>query len=202
MATDWSGGPAVAALTAPMDNIRLLAPDRPMAGEHTIIVGIDIPSASPVFLAGVATHVVLALICALAGAGAIFSRKAAGRHPRLGSVYYFGLVAVVVTAAGLAAVRWAEDFPLFILAAFSVAMATMGREARRRQWPGWVRLHIVGMGGSYILLLTAFYVDNGKSLPLWKALPPIAHWIVPGAVGVPLVVLALLRHPLAGRPAT
>jgi hypothetical protein len=48
----------------------------------------------------------------------------------------------------------------------------------------WVRLHIIAMGMSYILLLTAFYVDNGKSLPLWKELPPIAYWLLPGAIGV------------------
>jgi hypothetical protein len=41
------------------------------------------------------------------------------------------------------------------------------------------------MGMSYILLLTAFYVYNGKSLPLWKELPPFAYWILPGAIGVP-----------------
>jgi len=49
-------------------------------------------------------------------------------------------------------------------------------------------------------LLTAFYVDNGKNLPLWKELPPIAYWILPGAVGIPLIVYALLRHPLVQRP--
>jgi hypothetical protein len=50
------------------------------------------------------------------------------------------------------------------------------------------------------LLLTAFYVDNGKSLPLWRWLPPIAYWLLPAAVGVPLIVRAFLRHPLARRP--
>jgi hypothetical protein len=59
-----------------------------------------------------------------------------------------------------------------------------------------VRLHITGMGGSYILLLTAFYVDNGKNLPLWKELPPITYWLVPGAVGLPIIADALLRHPM------
>lgn len=53
------------------------------------------------------------------------------------------------------------------------------------------------MGVSYILLLTAFYVDNGKSLPLWKELPPFAFWLAPATVGIPIVVHALLRHPLA-----
>lgn len=52
------------------------------------------------------------------------------------------------------------------------------------------------MGLSYILLLTAFYVDNGKSLPLWKYLPTIAYWLLPSAIGLPLIVTALLRHPL------
>jgi hypothetical protein len=52
---------------------------------------------------------------------------------------------------------------------------------------------------SYILLLTAFYVDNGKNLPLWNKLPQIAFWLLPGAVGIPFIVRALLRHPLALR---
>jgi len=42
------------------------------------------------------------------------------------------------------------------------------------------------MGASYVFLLTAFYVDNGKNLPLWKELPQIAFWFLPSAIGVPL----------------
>ena len=41
---------------------------------------------------------------------------------------------------------------------------------------------------SYILMLTAFYVDNGKNLPFWKELPQIAFWLLPGAIGVPVVM--------------
>jgi hypothetical protein len=48
-------------------------------------------------------------------------------------------------------------------------------------------------------MLTAFYVDNGKNLPLWKELPPIAYWILPSTVGLPLIVHALLRHPLVAK---
>jgi hypothetical protein len=50
------------------------------------------------------------------------------------------------------------------------------------------------MGASYILLLTAFYVDNGKNLPLWRELPEVAFWFLPSAIGVPLILYAL--HPL------
>jgi hypothetical protein len=40
-------------------------------------------------------------------------------------------------------------------------------------------VHVNAMGLSYVLLLTAFYVDNGKNLPLWRRLPPIAYWVIP-----------------------
>jgi hypothetical protein len=49
------------------------------------------------------------------------------------------------------------------------------------------------MGGSFIALLTGFYVDNGPSLPVWKALPHITYWLVPAIVGVPLTWQALHR---------
>jgi hypothetical protein len=55
-------------------------------------------------------------------------------------------------------------------------------------------LHLVGMSASYILLLTAFYVDNGKHLPVWKSLPHLAYWLLPSAVGLPLVTRALIRY--------
>jgi hypothetical protein len=87
-------------------------------------------------------------------------------------------------------------FASFFTAAF------VGRTAMQRRWPAWIRLHITGMGLSYVLLLTAFYVDNGKSLPFWKDLPPIAYWLLPAAVGIPLIVYALCRHPLVRQSRT
>ena len=105
-----------------------------------------------------------------------------------------------LTASGLAAVRWAHDYHLFVLGALSFAAACLGRQARRERWRFWVRLHIAGMGSSYVLLLIAFYVDNGKSLPLWRDLPPVAYWLLPAAVGIPLIIRALFRHPLTHRP--
>jgi hypothetical protein len=92
--------------------------------------------------------------------------------------------------------RWAEDWHLFALGTLSFAAATLGRTAMRERWRNWLRLHITGMGLSYIVLLTAFYVDNGPNLPLWRDLPSIAYWIVPAAVGLPILFWALLRHPL------
>jgi len=166
----------------------------------TYFAGIEVPSTHPAFLAVVAIHVLLGLACVVTGAVAMLSQKRAGRHPRYGTIYFWCLAGVFLTAGGLAAVRWAQDYHLFILGALSFAAACFGREARRRRWRGWVRLHISGMGTSYVLLLIAFYVDNGKSLPLWRELPPVAYWLLPAAVGIPLIVRALLWHPLVGHP--
>jgi hypothetical protein len=163
----------------------------------TIAAGIEIPSTSPVFLTVVGLHVLMGLACVVAGAVAMVSPKRPGRHPTFGMIYYWCLAAVFASASALAAVRWDEDYHLFILGALAFVTASCGRAARRQRWPAWVRLHITAMGLSYILLLTAFYVDNGKSLPLWKELPPISYWILPGALGLPLIAYTLLRHPLA-----
>ena len=95
--------------------------------------------------------------------------------------------------AGLSAVRWSEDYHLFVLGALAFVAAFMGRRAVRRQQ---IRLHLLGMGSSYILLLTAFYVDNGAHLPLWRELPTQAYWLLPAAIGLPLIMITLRRHPL------
>src|SRR5258708_33101126 len=154
----------------------------------------------PIFLTVVGVHILLGLACTVTGAIAMLSQKRAGRHPRCGTIYFWCLAGVSLTSASLAVVRWAEDYHLFILGALSFAAAYLGRQARRQRWRNWAGLHISGMAASYILLLTAFYVDNGKSLPLWKALPSIAYWLLPAAVGGPLIIRAVLWHPLARRP--
>jgi len=168
-----------------------------MPHETTIVLGIEIPSTDPAFLTTVAFHVLAGLVCVAAGVIAMLSEKRPGRHPSFGAIYYWSLAAVFASATALAVVRWAEDYHLFILGALSFGAAFLGRTARQQRWRGWVRLHIICMGASYILLLTAFYVDNGKSLPFWRELPSMAYWLVPGAIGIPLVIRALPRHPLA-----
>jgi peptidoglycan/LPS O-acetylase OafA/YrhL len=166
------------------------------ASDATIVAGIEIPSTSPIFLTIVGLHVLAGLVCVVAGVIAMLSPKRSGRHPTFGMIYYWGLTAVIVSASILAVMRWDEDYHLFILGVLAFAAASVGRAARRRRWPRWVRFHIAGMGLSYVLLLTAFYVDNGKSLPLWKELPPIAYWLLPAAIGLPLIAQALMRHPI------
>lgn len=161
---------------------------------------IEAPSDSPIFLMVLAVHVVAGVTCVVTGIVAMLSRKRPGRHPRFGTAYYRSLSVVFTTAAILSALRWAEDYHLFIIGSLAFAAATLGRTALRKRWRGWVRLHICGMGFSYILLLTAFYVDNGPNLPLWKELPSSAYWLLPSGIGLPLILHALLRHPSVQHP--
>jgi hypothetical protein len=75
---------------------------------HSIsVAGIEIPSVDPVFLTVVGVHVLLGLVCTITGLIAMLSVKRRGRHPSFGSVYFWCLGGVFVTAAAVAAVRWA-----------------------------------------------------------------------------------------------
>ena len=159
-----------------------------------VVLGIPIPSSSPVFLSIVAVHVAAGLVCAVAGLVAMLAPKAAGRHPATGTIYYWSLVVVFLTMTGLSILRWPHNTHLFILGILSLGAAVVGRRARRLLWRHWLPVHIAGMAVSYILLLTAFYVDNGPHLPLWRSLPPLALWLLPSLVGLPLLIWALRRH--------
>ena len=164
--------------------------------------GFDLPSDSPLFIGTLGVHILFGLACAILGIVAMLSAKRRGRHPIAGTLYYWSLAGLFASATVLAAMRWAEDYHLFILGALAFAVASVGRMARRQLWRRWVDFHITGMGLSYVLMLTAFYVDNGKSLPVWRDLPYIAYWVLPGAVGAPLIANALIRwhRRLAQRP--
>ena len=165
----------------------------------TTVAGIEIPSADPAFLAMVGIHVLLGLTCVIVGALAMLSTKRRGRHSSFGTVYYWCLLVLFGSATFLSAMRWAEDYHLFILGALSFASAWLGRTSVRRGWRGRFRLHLTGMGLSYIFLFVAFYVDNGKQLPVWKDLPAFTYWSLPFAVGTPIVMWALFRHPVVTR---
>lgn len=157
------------------------------------ILELDLPGAGPMFLAALGFHVLAGMTCVVAGALAATARKRPGRHPKAGHVYLWGIAVVSATASVMAAIRWEEDRHLFGIAVVATGLAVLGWRARVRHRDGWVRWHAIGMGGSYIALLTGFYVDNGPQLPLWDRLPHWMYWVMPAAVGGPLIWRALRR---------
>jgi len=158
------------------------------------IAGFNIASNSPLFLSLLALHIPLGLLAVVTGAVAMFAEKRGGSHARAGSIYFWSLIALFATSTALAAMRWVEDYHLFALGAVALVAAGGGREVRRQQWKMRIDLHIVGMGLSYIAMLTAFYVDNGRNLPIWRDLPNAVYWLAPSAFGIPLIIWAVARE--------
>ena len=157
------------------------------------ILGLPIPDAGPWFAAALSIHIVCGVAAVITGAVAATAKKRPGRHPRAGHVYLWALGGIFATATVMASIRWREDAHLFVIAVVAVGLGAYGYRARRLQRSGWPARHATGMGGSYIALLTGFYVDNGPFLPLWSSLPHITYWLLPGLIGIPIIWRAVHR---------
>lgn len=167
----------------------------------TSIGGPDVPDAGPVFLTALGFHVAAGATSIVAGAAAALARKQAGRHPRAGTVYLYGVAAVFASATVMTSIRWRQDWHLFVIGAVTFTLAALGWWARRRHRHPWLVWHGTAMAGSYVALLTGFYVDNGPQLPVWDRLPHLTYWLLPAAIGIPLTWRALVRNgALSRRP--
>lgn len=156
------------------------------------ILGDHVGSTAPVFLVFLGVHVIAGLTAVVSGAAAALARKGSPRHILAGRWYYRAITVVFVTATILAAMRWRQDYYLFVIGTVAFAAATVGYQHRRRHRPGDTG-HIAGMGISYVAMLTAFYIDNGPHLPLWDRLPMFAFWLLPTVIGAPVIAHAIVR---------
>lgn len=139
-------------------------------------------------------HILAGLVCVATGIVTLGCPKRAGLHPTCGTIYYWGLAALVISAAFLAAAHSAADCMLLVMGAISFGVSSIGRTARRRRRQGWLRTHITCLSGSLIGMLTAFLVEEGKSLPGLGRLPHFTYWFVPALVGVLLIIRALVHE--------
>lgn len=158
------------------------------------IGGIVIPFHNPIILTILGIHILAGLICLISGITAMISKKGPGKHRISGSVYFWSFSVIFITAVILSITRLDEDYYLLIIDIFAFASAFIGRLSLKRKWKSWPKIHITGMGISYILLVTAFYMDNGKNLPVWKDLPGFTYWLLPNIAGIPLIGYALFRY--------
>jgi uncharacterized membrane protein HdeD (DUF308 family) len=159
------------------------------------ILGDQVGSTAPLFLAFLAVHVIAGLTAVITGAAAALNRKGSPRHDRAGRWFYRAITVVFATATALAIMRWRQDYYLFIIGAVAFTAATAGYWHRRRHRPGDTG-HIAGMGIGYTAMLTAFYVDNGPHPPVWDHLPTLAFWLLPSAIAAPLIARAVRRAQL------
>jgi uncharacterized membrane protein len=157
------------------------------------ILGTEVGSTAPLFLAVLAVHVLAGLTAVLTGAMAALTAKGSVRHVRAGRWYYCALGLVVASALVLTAMRPRENYHLALIGLVAFVAATIGYRHRRQHRPGDAP-HITGMGVSYVAMLTAFYVDNGPHLPLWDRLPSLSFWFLPSVIGAPIIVRAVRRR--------
>ena len=148
----------------------------------------SLPIIDTIFLA---LHIPAGVVAVIGGAGAMLSDKGSRTHRRWGRIYLGALAIAFMSGAGLVATRWPRFPHLLVLGVVAAGLAITGYATRRMSAP---LVHLAAMGGSYIAMLTAFYVDNGPKLPLWNLLPPISFWFLPSAIGVPIIVLAVRRR--------
>jgi uncharacterized membrane protein len=123
----------------------------------------------------------------------MLARKGGATHKRCGRIYVIALSVLFLTAVVLVALRPPGLTHLLALGCLAAISALAGYRARRRTRP---TLHLLAMAGSYVAMLTAFYVDNGPKLPGWRLLPPLVFWFLPTLVAAPFIAFALRRHSL------
>jgi hypothetical protein len=154
------------------------------------------------FFLPLVVHALAALTTGVTGVITFSRPKRRGRHPQWGRRYLWAYSVVFLTAIILSVQHWPTDAYLVVLATIGYSFVLGGYAARRfrqesmvRRVVGeqWVVAHIVGMIGSYVVLWTAFFVDNAHLIPGLKELPILTFWVLPTAIALPFLVVSLSR---------
>jgi hypothetical protein len=164
------------------------------------------------FFLPLVVHALAALTTGVTGVITFSRPKRSVRHSTWGVRYLWAYTVVFLTAIILSVQHWPTDAYLVVLATIGYSFALGGYGVRRfRQEPWllrvlgkqWISAHIVGMIGSYVVLWTAFYVDNAHLIPLLKQLPTLTFWVLPTVIAQPFLVVSLSRFaPQTARSAT
>lgn len=133
-------------------------------------------------------HIIAGSICLISGVFAMAFKKRKGKHTNVGQLYHASYVAVFLTAVLMAIIHWQESQYLFYIALFSYGLALLGfLSVKKKKLKKWLTLHIGGMLGSYIGIVTATLVVNVSKIPVLNELPTIYYWFLPTIIGTPII---------------
>lgn len=164
--------------------------------EQTDLFGIPVPSTDKVFISIVVVHITIALICVVSGLLAVLRDKSGKKHRAAGNFYFWSMLLSFITVIILSIMRWPHNVHLLLIGTLAFGFTYAGRTLAKIHSRNWTRFHTMCMGFSYILLLTGFYVDNGKNLPFWNQFSTLFFYIFPSVVGIPIIIYVLIKHPL------
>jgi uncharacterized membrane protein len=165
-------------------------------GDTTDLFGIPVPSTDRTFLIIVVIHILLSLVALISGLFAMLSDKGSFKHSKYGKAYFFSMLSAFGTVLILSIMSWPRNTHLLLIGMFAAIFTYTGSWLAKMKPMYWQRLHTVCMGGSYILLLTGFYVDNGKNLPFWNQFSQTFFYLFPASIGIPIILYTLMKHPL------
>jgi hypothetical protein len=114
------------------------------------LFGLPIPDEGALFDVALACHIAAGLTCVITGVLAATAPKRPGRHPLSGRTYFWSLAVVFASSTTMAVLRFAQDWHLLLIGTVAFGAGSLGYLVRRRRQPGWLRIHIPAMGGSYI----------------------------------------------------
>jgi hypothetical protein len=146
-------------------------------------------------------HIAAGTVGLVLGPIAMTARKGSRLHARAGEAYHWVMLAVCLSAAGLAWLDWTRLWWFLPIAVGSYAFALVGYLAAKRRWPGWLVAHVSGQGGSYIAMLTAVLVVNWKALTGTSGLSSPWPWVLPTLVGSPIITWVNVQIRRGRRPA-
>ena len=145
-------------------------------------------------------HIALGTIGLVLGPVAMTALKGSRLHAWAGELYHWTMLAVCVSAAGLAWLDWARNWWFLPIAMGSYAFAFVGYLAAKRRWPGWLPAHVSGQGGSYIAMLTAILVVNWQLLTGTSGRSSPWAWILPTLMGGPIIAWVNVQVGRGRRP--
>jgi hypothetical protein len=133
-------------------------------------------------------HVTLGAAGLILGPVAMIARKGRGPHTFAGEAYHWIMLGICLSAGILAVLDWGRIWWFGPIAAGSYAFALLGYVAAKRRWKGWLHAHVAGQGGSYIAIVTAVLVVNWESITGVRAVEAPWVWVLPTAIGTPIIV--------------
>jgi uncharacterized membrane protein len=145
-------------------------------------------------------HIAVGTVGLVLGPIAMTALKGSRLHAWAGELYHWVMLAVCVSAAGLAWLDWERNWWFLPIAVGSYAFALVAYVAAKVRWRGWLTAHVSGQGGSYIAMVTAILVVNWQLFTGTSGRSSLWAWLLPTVLGSPIIAWVNVQVGRGRRP--